>query len=89
MNDQMRIVGGSVLGAVIGGVAAYLLMTEDGRGRLRHVGPAVDDLSRVLQDLRSTISKLSDVAVEGRHSADRVRAAFTGNAFSDAVDQWQ
>jgi hypothetical protein len=77
MDDRIRVIGGGLLGAVVGGLAAYLLFTDEGRDRLSRLAPAADDLSRVLQDMRTTLSKLGDVALEGRRTAGQVLAAFS------------
>jgi hypothetical protein len=83
------MVGGGVLGAAIGLAAAYLLLTEDGREKLGRMKPAMDELSRVLQDLRGTMMKLGEVAVEGRRAMGEVRAAFSSSDATARVDRWQ
>jgi gas vesicle protein len=88
MNDRMRIVGGGLLGAAIGSMAAYLLLTEDGRSKLGRMKPAVDELSHVLHDVRGTIMKLGEVAIEGRRAMSEVRAAFS-SAETARMDRWQ
>jgi len=89
MRDQMRIIGGGIAGAVIGTVAVYFLFTDEGRHKLSQLSPAVDDLSRVLQDLRATIGRLGEFAAEGRRAADEVRMAFRGGEFIEHTARWQ
>jgi gas vesicle protein len=60
-----RAVTATVVGAVIGGVAGYLLFTEHGRSLRRQIEPALDDISRELHSFRSTVQKAAGVASEG------------------------
>jgi gas vesicle protein len=60
--DNSRAVLASLIGAMVGGVVAYLFFTDSGK-RLRHqVEPAIDDLARELASFRSTIKKATGVA---------------------------
>jgi hypothetical protein len=62
--DNSRAVAASVMGAVIGGVAAYLFFTDHGRALRRQLEPALDDFSRELSSFRSSIQKAAGVATE-------------------------
>jgi len=63
--DNSRAVVASVVGAVIGGLAGYLLFTEHGRTLRRQIEPALEDLAKELSSFRSTIVKAASVANEG------------------------
>ncbi len=52
----------SFVGAVIGGVVGYLVLTEDGRTLRREVAPALEDLVEELTGLRSTVQKVAGMA---------------------------
>ena len=60
-----RTVAATVVGAVIGGLAGYILFTERGRAVRHSIEPALEDLRRELVQFRSTMRKLADVANEG------------------------
>ena len=89
MDDELKVFGGALVGAAIGSLTAYLFLTEQGRRSLSQLPPALLDLSQVLQEIRDTFGKVSDVAVEGRRAAEDVRAAFRRKEFADAADRWQ
>jgi hypothetical protein len=55
----------TLLGAVIGGLAGYLFFTEPGRKIRRQIGPAIDDITRELDSLRSTVRKATAAANNG------------------------
>ena len=65
MAENSRAVMAAVAGAVIGGVAAYLFFTEEGRRMRRSLEPAIDDLARELSSFRVTVQKAVGVAGEG------------------------
>ena len=65
MTDNSRAVAASVVGAVIGGIAGYLLFTEQGRAFRRQLEPALEDFAHELNSFRSTVQKASGVANEG------------------------
>lgn len=63
--SNSRVIAASVVGAVIGGVAGYLLWTEHGRTLRRQIEPALDDVLREIQSVRSTVQKVAGVASAG------------------------
>jgi hypothetical protein len=63
--DNSRAVVASAVGAVIGGLAGYLLFTEHGRTLRRQLEPALEDIARELSSFRSTLQKAASVANEG------------------------
>ena len=60
-----RAVAATVVGAVIGGIAAYMFFTEHGRAIRRQLEPALDDLARELSHFRTTLNRAANVAGEG------------------------
>jgi len=64
MNNS-RELAATLVGAVIGGMAGYLLFTDRGRSVRRQIEPALEDFSRELMSFRSTVQKATGVASEG------------------------
>jgi gas vesicle protein len=54
-----------MVGAVLGGIAGYLFLTEHGRRLRRSLEPALDDLSRELSSFRATVQRATSLANEG------------------------
>jgi gas vesicle protein len=82
VEDRARVVMSACLGALIGGVAGYLFLTEDGRRLRDRLEPGMDDLLREMRHLRSAAEKARMAAAEGwltvsdfrrsvSHAADR------------------
>ena len=66
MNENSRVlVAAVVAGAVLGGIAGYLLFTDHGRALRRQIEPALDDVTRELNSFRSTIHRAAAAASEG------------------------
>ena len=63
--DNSRAIVASAVGAVIGGVAGYLLFTDQGRALRRQFEPALEDFAHELSSFRTTIRKAAGVANEG------------------------
>ena len=70
MNDSERGLAAAVLGAVVGGIAGYLLLTEHGRNLRRRLEPALEDFGHELGELRGTVTKAMGVASQGWHVLD-------------------
>ena len=66
MNDQTSIMLTTLVGAIVGGCAGYLFLTEDGR-RLRQ------DLEPKIADLMAEIGKAGSVVKDARHALADVR----------------
>ena len=62
---NQRDVTAITVGAVLGGLAAFLFMTERGRGVRLQIEPTLDELVREVQRLRGTVEKARSVANEG------------------------
>jgi gas vesicle protein len=63
--DNSRALVASCVGAVIGGVAGYLLFTEHGRTLRRQIEPALEEFAQELSSFRTTVQKAAGVANEG------------------------
>lgn len=60
-----RAMAATVAGAIVGGIAGYLLFTEHGRSLRRQLEPALDDFVRELHSFRGTVERAAGVANEG------------------------
>lgn len=67
MNDSERGLAAAVIGAVVGGVAGYVLFTERGRSLRRRLEPALEDFANELGELRGTMTRAMVVASQGWH----------------------
>ena len=66
MNENTRAMAAAIVGAIIGGVAGYLFLTENGRTlRRRQIEPALEDLARELSGFSATLQKATGIASEG------------------------
>jgi len=63
--DNSRTMAATIVGAILGGVAGYLLFTDGGRRVRRQLEPALEDFSRELMSFRATVQKAAGVANEG------------------------
>ena len=72
MSDRTRVIGATLVGALVGGVLGYLYMTRQGREIREAVEPRLDDLLAEVRRLRQTAGKLRAVVAEGRQSIDEV-----------------
>jgi gas vesicle protein len=75
VNEQSRIISGALVGAVVGGAAAYLFFTERGRMLRDRMEPAVDDLRHEFAKFQRTIEKLGSMANEGMRAYQEFNAA--------------
>jgi gas vesicle protein len=66
VSENSQAIAASLIGAVIGGIAGYLLFTERGRALRRQMSPALEDIARELSSFRSTVRMAADVAEESR-----------------------
>jgi gas vesicle protein len=66
VSENTRAMLAAIVGAVIGGVAGYLFLTENGRTlRRRQIEPALEDLARELSGFTATLQKATGIASEG------------------------
>jgi gas vesicle protein len=62
--NTSRGIAATIVGAIIGGAAGYLLFTERGRSVRRQIERALEDSSRELTGFRNTIQEAAGVANE-------------------------
>ena len=65
MSDHSRAVTAAILGAVGGGVAAYLLFTDRGRALRRELEHAIEGTAAELNSLRGAVQKTAGLAIDG------------------------
>ena len=80
MEDRARVVMSACLGALIGGVAGYLFLTDDGRRLRERLEPGMDDLLREMRHLRSAAEKARMAAAEGVMTFSDLRRAVAPKA---------
>jgi hypothetical protein len=73
VDDRARVVMSACLGALVGGVAGYLFLTEDGRRLRERLEPGMDELLREMRRLRSAAEKARMTAREGMLAIDDLR----------------
>jgi hypothetical protein len=64
-NDNIRIAAASAVGALLGGVAGFLFLTERGRSVRREMGPALEDLREEIAGFGKSLEGASGIAREG------------------------
>ena len=65
VDDRSRVLLSACLGALLGGVAGYLFLMEDGRHVRERLEPGMDDVLREVRGLRSAAEKARLAAAEG------------------------
>ncbi len=65
MDNRSRILLSSFIGALAGGIAGYLYLTDDGRRMRARLEPGLDDVIREVRRLRSSVEKARLAAEEG------------------------
>ena len=80
MDDRSRILLSACLGALAGGVAGYLFLTEDGRRVRERLEPGMDDLLRELRSLRAAGDKARMAVNEGLEALEDLRRGAAGGA---------
>lgn len=73
MNDRSRILLSACLGAVVGGVAGYLFLTEEGQRVRERLEPGMDGVLRELRELRSAADKARQAVDEGLQAVEDLR----------------
>jgi hypothetical protein len=68
LNDRTRVTMCAALGALAGGVAGYLLMTERGRSLRTELEPRLDDLMGEVQRLGAAFERTRRAVDEGWRS---------------------
>ena len=78
MDERLRVLTATCLGAVVGGVWGWLYMTENGRRIRDQIEPKLDDFIHELTRARTTVEKARNVASEGLRSLNDVTGAAQG-----------
>ena len=77
MDEKSSILLSACLGAVVGGVAGYLFLTEGGRRVRERLEPGMDDVLRELRGLRSAADKARMAVSEGIEAVEGLRRGVT------------
>ena len=78
MDDRSRILLSACLGALAGGVAGYLFLTDEGRRVRERLEPGMDDLLRELRGLRAAADKARMAVGEGLAAVEDLRRGASG-----------
>jgi gas vesicle protein len=74
MRDRTALLLGLVSGAVVGGAAGWLFLTDDGRRLRQDLRPRLDDLAERALQLRDTAMRAQRAANEGWRALQKVAA---------------
>jgi gas vesicle protein len=80
VEDRARVLMSACVGALVGGVAGYLFLTEDGRRVRERLEPGMDDLLREMRHLRSAAEKARLAAAEGLLTVGELRRGISSRA---------
>ena len=72
MTDRSRTLAATVAGAVVGGVAGYMIFTPQGRELRRRIEPALEDLARELNSFRNALARAGGMANQGWRMVNEV-----------------
>jgi len=78
VDDRSRILLSACLGALAGGVAGYLFLTDEGRRVRERLEPGMDDLLRELRGLRAAADKARMAVGEGLAAVEDLRRGVSG-----------
>ena len=77
MNERTAVTAGALIGALLGGAAAYLFLTDRGRQVRDRLEPAIDDLRREFGRFQGTIEQVGRMANEGMRVVQEFNTART------------
>lgn len=72
MTERSAVVLGAAIGAALGGLAGFLLLTERGRQLRRDLEPRLADLGRELAALQGSVTRARSAADEGLRAVHEV-----------------
>ncbi|MCX6549967.1 MAG: hypothetical protein NTY02_02980 [Acidobacteria bacterium] len=64
MDDRSRVLLSACVGAMLGGLAGFLFLTEDGRRVRERLEPGMDDMLREVRRFRGAVEKAQLAAAE-------------------------
>lgn len=83
MDDRSRVALAALIGAIAGGVAGYLFLTEDGRRVRARLEPGMEDLVGEVRRLRGAVDSARVAAREGWGAIQDLR-----RSVPDRGDEW-
>jgi len=83
VDDDTRLVTTATLVALAGGVIAFFALTDRGRNTLRQVGPALDDVSHTLEEVRTIVQKLDRAVQKANTMVTEIRDVMPSMATDD------
>jgi hypothetical protein len=83
VDDRSRILLSACLGALAGGVAGYLFLTDEGRRVRERLDPGMDDVLREVRGLRAAADKARMAVNEGLAAVEDLRRAASGKPASE------
>ena len=78
MEERLRVLLATMVGAVAGGVWGWLYLTERGRRVRTQIEPKLDDFVRELSTVRGTVQKARTAADEGWRSLKEITGGAQG-----------
>jgi hypothetical protein len=72
VDDRSRVLLSAMIGALAGGVAGYLYLTDDGQRLRTRIEPGLDDVVREMRRLRSSVEKARLAVEEGWRTIESV-----------------
>jgi hypothetical protein len=86
VDDDPRLVTTATLVALTAGVLAFFALTDRGRDALRRVGPALDDVSHTLHEVRTIVQKIDRVVQEANAMVTDIRDVMPSINIDDDLD---
>lgn len=62
---ETSVITATVIGALVGSIAGYLLFTERGKALRRRLEPALEEFAREISGFRSSAQRIAGIATEG------------------------
>jgi hypothetical protein len=85
VNDRDEVIVSTAIGAIVGSLAGYLVLTRQGRSVLAGLNSATDEALGAVQGFRRTLLTMEDIISEAMLAMEDARAA--GGARSAGQDK--
>ena len=85
MNDRDEVIASTAIGAIVGGLAGYLVLTSQGRSVVAGLNSATDEALSAVQGFRGALRTLAEIISEAMLAMEDARAA--GGARSAGQDK--